>query len=247
MTFTIDLNADIGEGYDDESILAFVTSGNIACGGHTGDQETIARTIGLALNHDVAIGAHPSYPDRRGFGRRSIKIDPETLLGALKEQLTMIRAVAESIGAKIGHVKPHGALYNDAAKARHLAECVVAASQAVFPKATIVGPPWGELLDVARLSGVDYRAEGFSDRQYLEDGSLMPRVLQGAVIGELKQQIAQAISIAEGRGATGPKGEPVPLNVQTLCLHGDTPGAAKSAEAIHQALKRRGIDIKAPQ
>ncbi|MEO1041735.1 MAG: 5-oxoprolinase subunit PxpA [Pseudomonadota bacterium] len=246
MTRTIDLNADLGEGYNDEAILPFVSSCNIACGGHTGDWETITQTIRLAKDSSVTLGAHPSYPDRDGFGRRSIEIDRSTLLKALGEQLDLIKSVADKLDAKIEHIKPHGALYNDAARSRILAELIIEASQATFPQATIVGPPHGALVEAGNLRNVKSRREGFADRQYLDDGSLMPRSSKGAVIEDIDGQVEQAIRLAEGQGVTSLDGQLVALSVETICLHGDTKGAAASAQAIHQALTKQGFVIQAP-
>ncbi|MEO1656532.1 MAG: 5-oxoprolinase subunit PxpA [Pseudomonadota bacterium] len=247
MARSIDLNADIGEGFDDKAILPFISSCNIACGGHTGDRETVAATIKLALAEDVAIGAHPSYPDKEGFGRRSLDIEPKTLRISLIEQLELIKSVAETLGAAVGHIKPHGALYNDAVDSSEKANALLVASSEVFPGAIVTGAPFGVLKEQAETLGHPYRAEGFADRQYLDDGRLMPRSERGAVIANHDRQAAQAISLAEGRGATGPSGNAVPLFVDTLCLHSDTEGAAEGAQIIYEALTGRGITIKVPQ
>ncbi|MEM6746310.1 MAG: 5-oxoprolinase subunit PxpA [Pseudomonadota bacterium] len=246
MSQSIDLNADIGEGYDDEAILPFISSCNIACGGHIGDEETIATTLQHAVAAGVAAGAHPSYPDKEYFGRRSLTVDDETLEVALIEQLEMIKRIADEQGVALGHVKPHGALYNDAVGSPARARSIVSAMSAVLPEAIIVGAPFGALREEADATGISYRSEGFVDRQYLDDGTLMPRSREGAVIEDEARQLIQAVRLAQGQGAFGPGGEPVPLTVETLCLHGDTKGAAKNAAKIHAALLDRGIAVRAP-
>ncbi len=246
MDRAIDLNADLGEGYDDEAILPYVSSCNIACGGHFGDADTVAATIALAKRAGVAIGAHPSYPDKEGFGRASLSIEPEELCEALVEQLALIKASAQTMGVSVQHVKPHGALYNDAVTSPSLANSIVSSIKTILPKTVIVGAPFGELRTASESAGFRYRAEGFADRQYCSDGRLMPRGKQGAIITQSKHQCTQALRLAEGSGPLDPDGHPISLDVETICLHGDTDHAAANAKAIHQVLQERGFRIEAP-
>jgi len=246
MNRSIDLNADLGEGYDDEAVLPYVSSCNIACGGHYGDAETIAAAMELANKVGVAIGAHPSYPDKDGFGRTSLTIDPKRLQSSLIEQLNLIMMVAEKRGVILRHVKPHGALYNDAVMSTSRAAIIVSSVQAVVPKAIIVGAPFGELRKASAEAGLHYRAEGFADRQYRRDGTLTPRSESGAMIEGFEHQCTQAMRLADGSGPLDPDGQPIALTVDTICLHGDTDQAAASAKAIHHALQKCGFTIEAP-
>jgi UPF0271 protein len=243
----IDLNADLGEGEaTDDALLEIVSSCNVACGGHAGDPASMRATIRAAAARDVAVGAHPSYPDRRGFGRRSGFMDAARLEPAFERQLTDLLDVAAEVSIRIGHVKPHGALYNDAARSRSLADTIARAVAALDKDLTLVGPPSSELERAAARAGLDYIAEGFVDRAYMADGSLRPRGEPGAVYAEPERAARQAAEIAVHRRVTTAGGEIVPLDVATLCIHGDTPGAVASAEAVRYALEEAGVRIAAP-
>ena len=228
----IDLNADLGEGglYDVE-LLKIVSSCNIACGGHAGDAETMRRTLLAALENDVSIGAHPSYPDREGFGRRSGYLSGEDLLEALTQQINDLNALAIDAGAEISHVKPHGALYNDAVNNRELADLIARAILAGVPTAAFVGLPDSELQEAAAGHGLKFIAEGFIDRAYRDNGQLVPRSEPGAVHTSLELVLPQAVSLVG--------------KVDTLCIHGDTPGAAEAAAAVRTQLEKQGVTIRA--
>ncbi len=244
----IDLNADVGEGETIlPELLGIVSSCNIACGGHTGDAESMRRTLDAAIAHNVVAGAHPSYPDREGFGRRSRFLSAEALAPELEVQIHALRDVAELSGAHLVHVKPHGALYNDAAIDRPLADAVTTAVRAVDPALVVVGPPGSELARAAEHAGLRFAAEGFVDRAYMADGSLVPRTEPGAVYGRPEQAAQQALDIATRRAVTAIDGTTLPLDVETLCIHGDTPGAAASAAAVRKALEAAGVRIIAPR
>jgi UPF0271 protein len=229
---SIDLNADLGEGdpYDLE-LLRIVSSCNIACGGHAGDEETMRATVLSASENGVSIGAHPSYPDREGFGRRSRFTAGEELLGSLIMQIEALNFVVAGIGATLAHVKPHGALYNDAVNDRELAEIIASAISATVPNAAFVGLPESELQNAAVEHGLDFVAEGFIDRAYQENGQLVPRSEPGAVHKSLELVLPQAVSLVG--------------KVDTLCIHGDTPGAADAAAAVREELERQGVEIRA--
>jgi UPF0271 protein len=228
----------------DRAILDVVTRCNIACGGHAGDDESMAATIQAAVERNVLIGAHPSYPDREGFGRARPNIRDEDLEQSLLSQVRALTAIARGQGATAAHLKPHGSLYNDAAKDEGLAEMVVSVCQRVgIPE--LLGPPDSALERKAREAGLVFVAEAFADRSYEADGSLTPRALPGAVLTDEAKQLAQALSIIIDGEVSARTGERVRLQSQTICLHGDTPGAAGSALALKSALVARGIEITA--
>jgi UPF0271 protein len=229
---SIDLNADLGEGdpYDLE-LLRIVSSCNIACGGHAGDEETMRVTVLSALENRVSIGAHPSYPDREGFGRRSGYLSGEELLASLTAQIAALNAIVIEAGATLSHVKPHGALYNDAVNDRELADIIAGAISAAVPDAAFVGLPESELQTAAVEHGLNFVAEGFIDRAYQDNGQLVPRSEPGAVHNSLELVLPQAVSLVG--------------KVDTLCIHGDTPGAADVAAAVRQELEKQGVEIRA--
>ena len=232
MTSVIDLNADLGEGYPyDAELLAIVSSCNIACGGHAGDADSMRATVAAASANGVAVGAHPSYPDRDGFGRRSVYSRGPELRESLIEQISALKSIAAEQGVTLTHVKPHGALYNDAVNDRELADLVVDAIAVSVPDAAFVGLPDSEMQSAASARSLTFVAEGFIDRAYLANGQLVPRSLPGAVHKSLELVIPQAISLVG--------------KVDTLCIHGDTPGAAESAAAVRDELLQQGIEIRA--
>ncbi len=246
-TLSIDLNADLGEGaLTDGELLAIVSSCNVACGGHAGDAASMAATIAAAKANGVVVGAHPSYPDREGFGRRSSYINAGELGAPFEKQLSDLLVVAGESGVRIGHVKPHGALYNDAARDRGLAEVICSSISGLDPTLRLVGPPGSALEAAARQAGLAFIAEGFVDRAYRVDGSLVSRSEPGAVYGDPGRASRQAVEIATGRVVATPDGHHVPLSVETLCIHGDTPGAVEIARAVRSALESAGLDIRAP-
>ena len=229
---TIDLNADLGEGDPcDQELLRIVSSCNIACGGHAGDAASMRATLLSALDNDVSIGAHPSYPDREGFGRRSAYLSGEALFESLTAQINALKSVAGEAGAQLSHVKPHGALYNDAVNDRTLADLIARAVLAAVPDAAFVGLPDSELQQAAAGHGLTFIAEGFIDRAYQDNGQLVPRSEPGAVHNSLELVLPQAVSLVG--------------KVDTLCIHGDTPGAAEAAAAVRAELEKQGVAIRA--
>ncbi|MBX3724549.1 MAG: 5-oxoprolinase subunit PxpA [Xanthomonadales bacterium] len=250
MNGSICLNADLGElpgraGRDlDAALLALVSRCNIACGGHAGDPESMAATVDAAARRDVGIGAHPSYPDRAGFGRQSMAISRSALADSLSAQVTALVSIATAQGSRVRHLKPHGALYNDAAADPALAMLV--ARLAIDARiGELLGPPRSALAEAAAHTGLRFVAEGFADRAYQADGGLAPRNLPGAVLGRPAALIAQALQIVRTHTVTARTGELLELHVQTLCLHGDTPAALSLARALRDALDQAGIAVRA--
>jgi 5-oxoprolinase (ATP-hydrolysing) subunit A len=231
---SIDLNADLGEGCgDDEALLRIVTSANIASGGHAGDTQTMQATVRAAIAHGVAIGAHPSYPDRAGFGRVQIERTPDEIFDDVLEQTRALANVADAQGARLHHVKAHGALYNVAARDRAVADAISRAVVAFDPQLAVVGLAGGAQLLSARAHGLRAIAEVFADRGYRDDGSLIPRGQPGALIDDVDVAVAQALALT--RAGAG----------QTICIHGDGPHALVFARAIRQALETAGIAVAA--
>jgi UPF0271 protein len=242
---TIDLNADLGEGdaYDAE-LLRVVSSCNIACGGHAGDADSIATTMREAIANGVSVGAHPSYPDREGFGRRSGFLSGEPLREALCSQLASFRRVADELGATITHVKPHGALYTDAVVDAGLADIIAGAVAEMPGKPPLVGQAGTELESAAREQGLRFVAEAFVDRSYQANGQLVPRSQPGAVHSDIASIQRQAAHLAMHGKVTALDGTTVSVRADTLCIHGDTPGAAAAARAVREALEKEGIEIR---
>lgn len=243
----IDLNADVGEGFaeTDAALIPLVTSANIACGGHAGDASTMEASVALCLAHGVAMGAHPSYPDREGFGRREIGIDRAVLQGELVAQIGALAAVVASRGARLAHVKPHGALYNRAAVDADVAQVVAEAVRAVDPSLVLVGLAGSRLLEAGRAVGLRTRGEGFADRRYSAQGLLVPRAEPGAVIDEEDRVRDQVMSMVLERQVHAPGGEVVPLSVDTVCLHGDGPHAVVFARLVRESLRAAGVQLVA--
>ena len=245
---SIDLNADVGESVgpwpmgDDERLIPLVTSVNIACGFHAGDPVTIARTVQLADDAGAAIGAHPGYPDLLGFGRRDMALSAAELEAAIVYQVGAVAAFARAAGSEIRHVKAHGALYNRAATDRAVADAIARAVRRCSGSLVLVGLAGSALLDAGRDAGLAVAAEAFPDRAYEPDGSLRSRRLPGAVLTDSAEVAARAVAMARGRVVAG-DGATLPLAADTLCLHGDTPGAVEHAIAVRAALEAAGIRL----
>jgi UPF0271 protein len=236
---SIDLNCDMGESPEaiadgtQEALMPYLTSVNVACGSHAGDEQTMRTTIEQALRWKLAVGAHPGYPDRANFGRIELNLPLDALADSVFEQARALGRVAERCGAPVAHVKAHGALYNQAARDRGIAEAIARGVARWSRDVTLVGLAGSPMLDVFREAGFAAVAEAFADRRYEPDGSLRSRHFDDALILDPAEAGRQAVGIAE-RGAA-----------QTICIHGDTPGAPKIAEAVAQALRKAGVEIKA--
>ncbi len=243
---SIDLNVDLGEGdaYD-LSLLSVVSSCNIACGGHAGDAQSMAETVRAAVTRNVSVGAHPSYPDRDGFGRRSRYAEGSLLLASLSEQIEALRVIAIAEGAVLTHVKPHGALYNDAASDRVLAELVVEAIKQGTDSVSLVGPPASELQQAAGRHDLRFVSEAFVDRVYRSDGTLVPRSEPGAVLDDINTISTQATGLATAARVTAQNGDVISIVADTLCIHGDTENAYQVALAVRDVLKANGVEIRA--
>jgi UPF0271 protein len=240
----IDLNADVGEGYDDRAIIPYLTSVNVACGGHAGDARTMADTVEAALELRVAVGAHPSYPDRQHFGRRKLALPLPEIESSVRAQVETLAAVAAAAGARLVHVKPHGALYNVAARDVAVARAVARASD-VGHGLRLVGLAGSVLLEMAEELGLASAGEGFADRRYMADGSLAPRTLAEAVIVDPEEAAEQALRIARDHEVVAVDGTRVPIRAETLCIHGDTHDAPAIACAVRDRLLGAGIEIRA--
>ncbi len=241
----IDLNADMGEYASDAertieaALMPLITSCSIACGGHAGDAGTMQTTARLAKLHGVRIGAHPSYPDRENFGRRSRSFDEAALLASMKMQIEQLRTVLAAESMPLTHLKPHGALYNDAAKNISLARLVASLASG----ATLIGPPDSQLEAAAKEKNIAFAREGFVDRLYLASGALSPRSEPGAVLPDIRARAQQALKIATGAEITAADGA-VTVVADTLCIHSDSHGAVETAQAVRSALKTAEIDIR---
>ena len=243
----IDLNADLGEGAaDDRALLDIVTSCSIACGGHAGDATSMRQTLTVARERGVVAGAHPSYPDREGFGRRRGFLAAAVLAEPIAAQLAALRGIAEQEGVTLAHVKPHGALYSDAAVDAELADALCDMLLEVAPDLALIGPPASRLEASAQRRGMRYWREGFVDRAYTALGTLAPRSEPGAVFSDPARAVAQALSIVLKGTTVAASGERVDVQADTLCVHGDSPGAMALALAVRAALRDAGIELCAP-
>jgi len=246
----IDLNCDMGESYgawkmgDDAAIMALITSANVACGFHGGDPATIRKTVRLAVDRGVAIGAHPSLPDLQGFGRRVMKISPQDMYDLVVYQAGAVEAFARAAGAKLHHIKCHGALYNMAATDEGLSEAMARAAKdlgvMVYTLSNSI------MMKVVKQKGVQTIAEVFADRGYSDDGTLAPRDQPGGMIEDAQRSVAQALGMIEGGFVTSLSGKRVPVAADTLCLHGDQPGAVLFAKELRKKFTERGIQLAAP-
>jgi 5-oxoprolinase (ATP-hydrolysing) subunit A len=248
----IDLNGDVGESFGayeighDAALIPILTSVNIACGFHAGDPGVMRATVALAREHGTAVGAHPGFPDLVGFGRREMKATPREVEDLVAYQIGALAAIAAAQGVRLAHVKPHGALYNMAARDVDLAEAIARAIAAVDPSLALFGLPGSQSLEAAQRHKVRAVSEAFADRAYRRDGSLLPRNEPGAVIDDEQIVVTRAVAIARERMVIAADGTRVPLDVQTICVHGDTPGAAVLASRIRKALSDARVQVRAP-
>jgi UPF0271 protein len=242
----IDINADIGEGCgEDAALLRVISSCSIACGGHAGDADTMAQTVRDALANGVVVGAHPGYPDRDGFGRESGFMRGDALYDALTAQVTALADIAAELGARLVHVKPHGALYNDAIGDAALADIIARVTAEAPAAPALMGMADTELDFAAQRHALRFVAEAFIDRAYEPDGTLVSRKQPGAVHEEMNVATTQAVRLAVDGRVTARNGEEIEVRADTLCIHGDTPGAAQKARAVRDVLESHGVEIRA--
>jgi UPF0271 protein len=248
---SIDLNCDMGELPEaivdgtQESLMPSLTSVNIACGGHAGDEQSMKATIEQALRWKLAVGAHPGYTDRANFGRMELQIPAEAAADSVFEQVRTLGNVAALYGVSLAHVKPHGALYNQAVRDRHIAEAIAKGVARWGRDVVLMGLAGSQMLEVFRDAGFAIAAEAFADRRYEADGTLRSRKFDDALIRDPAEAARQALNIAQRGTVIACDGSEVPINAQTLCIHGDTPGAPEIAAAVARTLRQAGVTLRA--
>lgn len=249
--YRVDINSDLGESFGaykvglDEEVIAHISSANIACGYHAGDPLVMEQTIACAKAAGVAVGAHPGYPDLMGFGRRNLVCTPAEAKAYVKYQLGALSAFATSQGVKIQHCKPHGALYNMAGKDLDLALMIAEAIAEVDKDIVLLGLANSKLIEAGKQMGLRTASEVFADRAYQADGSLVPRKIQGAVIHDADEAIARTVRMVKEGKVTAITGEEVPLDVHSICVHGDNPMAVAFVKNIRARLEAEGVEITA--
>ncbi len=246
---TIDLNCDMGELPEaiadgtQESLMRSITSVNIACGGHAGDEQTMKTTIEQALRRKLVIGAHPGYPDRANFGRLELAMPPSEIAASVFEQVRALAEVAAGCGARLVHVKPHGALYNQAVRNRELAEAIARGVARWSRDVVLVGLASSPMLEVFRKAGFAVAAEAFADRRYEPDGTLRLRKFEDALIHDPEEAGRQALSMVERGVVIAWDGTEVSVDAETLCIHGDSPGAPQIAATVARTLRQAGVTL----
>lgn len=245
----IDLNSDLGEGFgpwsmgDDATMLSIVTSANVACGGHASDPETMFRTLELARDNGVTVGAHPGFNDRQGFGRRVIPMSPAEIGRMCAAQIGALIGIAAQAGVPVTYVKPHGALGNLAARDRNVAEAIVAAVQKIDPKLAMLAISGTQSEHAARAAGAPVYSEIFADRGYLSSGQLVPRDQDGAMIHDAATAAQRLIAFLDSGLMPVVDGDPIKLSAQSICVHGDSSGAVEMAREIRKRLTAHGVQI----
>jgi 5-oxoprolinase (ATP-hydrolysing) subunit A len=246
----VDLNCDMGEIPEhiadgtQESLMHSITSVNIACGGHAGDERMMKTTIEQALRWNLAIGAHPGYPDRANFGRLELDLPLEAIEATVFEQIQALAEVAATFATTIVHVKPHGALYNQAVNRPELARAIANGVSRYSKQVVLVGLAGSSMLDVFRDAGFTAAAEAFADRRYEAGGTLRSRKFEDALIRDPQQAGEQALRIVKGEGVFAANGSIMPIAAQTICIHGDTPGAPWIAETVAKTLQGAGVEMR---
>jgi len=246
----IDINCDMGESFGpwtmgaDDAVMPSITSANVACGAHAGDPRVMRRTVRAAKVHGVSVGAHPGFADLQGFGRREMQADPSEVEDSLIAQIGALAAIARAEGVPMRHVKAHGALYNMAARDRKLADAIACAITAFDPSLIMFGLPKSRMIDAGIAAGLRVAAEGFADRSYEPDGSLTPRSRPGAVIHDAALVVDRAVRMVRDGVVLTPGGKEIPLKVDTICVHGDTPGAPEITRRIRAGLEAAGVQVR---
>jgi 5-oxoprolinase (ATP-hydrolysing) subunit A len=247
----IDINADLGESEEsldngtDLELMRYITSANIACGGHAGNEQTMRQTLAAARTLSVAAGAHPGYPDRANFGRIESALSPGEIEASVLEQIASLARVAESLGVRLVHVKPHGALYHAANKNREVALAIGRAAEKINPQLVMVGQAGSPALEAWHSMGLRWAAEAFADRAYEPDGTLRKRTLHGALLDDPERAAEQAASIAIKRSVVTTDGTELRVEADTICIHSDTPGSVAIAREVNQRLKAQGVLVRA--
>ena len=242
----VDLNADVGEssGHDPD-LMPHITSANVACGFHAGDPGVMRATVTLAREHGVAVGAHPGFPDLEGFGRRELQVSPRDVEDFVVYQIGALAGIAAAQGVRLQHVKPHGALFNMAVRDAALADAIARATTLIDRSMILFGLPGSELIAAGRRAGLRTVCEVFADRAYEPDGTLVSRQRPGAVIDDPGIVLERVVRMVRDKAVDAIDGSRVALEVDTICVHGDTPGAADLAARIRKALAEAGIDVVA--
>ncbi|MFL5478156.1 MAG: LamB/YcsF family protein [Gemmatimonadaceae bacterium] len=249
MQLTVDLNADLGEGFgdsrlaQDEALLDLVSSANVACGFHAGDVTTMRDTVRSAKERGVTIGAHPSYPDIPGFGRRELGLPANEILRHVEYQIRSLMDVCSLMGARISYVKPHGALYNRAVWDGKVAEAVVQAISKTNPELSLLGLPSSEMSSAAARHKIQFVNEAFVDRAYRKDGSLVPRTESGAVIHDIDEAVERAVTLVRMHSVAAADGSVVRINARSLCVHGDNPESTAMLRSLRTRLESIGAKI----
>jgi UPF0271 protein len=233
-----ELNADIGEGCDDAGLMPYLDRVSIACGGHTGDATSMAAALRLAAEHGVVVGAHPSYPDRAQFGRREMAASADEIAAWVTQQIDALAEQAAQLDLRLAHVKPHGALYNTAARDAGVARAIAQAVAAVDPALILVGLSGSQLIGAGQAAGLAVMNEAFADRRYQTSGRLVSRETPGALIVDPRLAAAQAVALANGQAIDTLGGGRIRVAADTICLHSDTPDALNIARAVHAALNQ---------
>lgn len=247
----VDLNADVGESFgawslgQDPALMSSITSANVACGFHAGDPGIMRATVALATEHGVAVGAHPGFPDLVGFGRRELQVAPRDVEDFVVYQVGALAGIAAAQGVRLQHVKPHGALFNMAVRDAALADAVARAVAMIDKSMILFGLPGSELIAAGMRAGLRTACEVFADRAYRADGTLVARTEEGAVIHDAEAVEQRVIAMVRDQHVTAIDGTRVPLTIDTICVHGDTPGAAALAARVRVALETAGVSVKA--
>lgn len=249
----IDINCDLGEADpttgpgNDEAIMPFISSASIACGFHAGDPLTMERTIRSAISHGVSIGAHPGYPDRENFGRRAMRMSHDELRAMILYQAGAVRAMTEAAGSRMRYVKPHGALYNTAATDYELSMAIVRAVQDLDNSLILVGQSGSQMIRAARDAGLPCLSEVFADRAYNDDGTLVARTVEGAVLHDTVLMVRRVIRMIGEKVVETVSGKLIPIEAETVCIHGDNEAAAEFVKKLAEVLKAEGIAIRYPR
>jgi UPF0271 protein len=242
---SIDINADVGEGMDDEKLFPFVTSANIACGFHAGDPSTMDRTVAKALARGVRVGAHPGHADKANFGRVAVELPAEAVEHLVLYQVAALDGFVRGRGARLSHVKPHGALYHQASEFPDVARAIAEAVRRFDAGLVLVGGAGSLLLEAGREAGLPVAGEGFADRRYRPDGTLVSRKEPGALLTDPEEAAEQAVHLARDGWVEAEDGSRVSVKPDTICLHGDTPGAASIARRVRERLAAESIAVAA--